>query len=395
MSVYNLRGIINMQMINRVGIFCLYEESKQIFEADVCLLKELKDCVNTLIVVLNGEIQNYEKIKNITSDIIIRHNCGYDVAAYKEALFCEQYHKIIKNCDELVLCNNSFFGPFVSFQEIFQIMNNRNCDFWGISSYETGIIIHIMSYFLVFRKNIINDEEFFWFFKKNVTDDMTYKDVCRIFENGLFYKLCTKGYKYDALVKGINYDTYSNSYESMRYDKVPIMKKKSFNKQFFDKEEVLNSLKYISEKYGEYELLHILDVVKSRYDININVEDISSHIYTKTKKKQIKDLNVVLRNKIINFIKENKDIYIYGAGAIAYSIYTYFFPYVENEKLKGFIVSDNKEINSRIYYGYPVYHYSELQEKNKAIILALNEKNTNEVLENIKNYDRSLNLYEP
>lgn len=54
--------------------------------------------------------------------MVVRENAGYDAGAYKFAIF--KYLKIeeIRQYEELILCNDTFIGPFVPLKDIFDTM---------------------------------------------------------------------------------------------------------------------------------------------------------------------------------------------------------------------------------------------------------------------------------
>ncbi|WP_349829374.1 rhamnan synthesis F family protein [Brevibacterium litoralis] len=64
---------------------------------------------------------------------------------------------------DILFCNDSFIGPFVSLDKIFRTMDHRAVDFWGMTkSYE--IKTHVQSYFMVFKSQVCGSPVFrhFW-----------------------------------------------------------------------------------------------------------------------------------------------------------------------------------------------------------------------------------------
>ena len=80
---------------------------------------------------------------------------GYDAAAYKYVLCKCIDNSDIQKFDEILICNNSFYGPFKHFSDIIHDMESRPCDFWGLNGYTNILWNHIQSYFIVFRKHAI------------------------------------------------------------------------------------------------------------------------------------------------------------------------------------------------------------------------------------------------
>ncbi len=124
-------------------------------------LKELQQNASYLVFVSTAKLPN-EEIKNLSqycSNVIVRENIGYDFMSYKMGLESFNY----KNYDEVVICNDSVYGPLYPLGNLFEDMQNNKCDFWGITD-NTDMSYHLQSYFLVFKKNVIQSDTFktFW-----------------------------------------------------------------------------------------------------------------------------------------------------------------------------------------------------------------------------------------
>ncbi len=249
--------------MNRTVIFCMYSLNGQIGSDVFFLLKELRKCVTYIIIVFNGKICMDSKIQNYADAIVVRENVGYDIGAYKCVILSPYYNRIVKESDELILCNSSFYGPFISMDQILKKMECSDSDFWGISSSEKNMVQHIQSYFLVLRNKILKGEELFNYLNNHVdVRKIDYYKACNIFENGLFWELRNAGYIFDAYKRNIDCDNYFNPYGSLKIDGLPILKKKIFSKDFFEKENVLNALAYVKEKYSyNVDNLSILEMV--------------------------------------------------------------------------------------------------------------------------------------
>ena len=93
-------------------------------------------------------------------ELIERANLGYDFMSYKAGL---EHAGDLSRYDEVVLCNDSFVGPLVSYQDVFAAMEDRRTDFWGMTRSDR-IDRHLQSYFLVFRQSVVSSVVFrrFW-----------------------------------------------------------------------------------------------------------------------------------------------------------------------------------------------------------------------------------------
>lgn len=360
----------------------LYCPLGQLVESDILLLNELRAVSSNLIIVINGDFYDANLLNKYTSNIIFRRNTGYDAAAYKEILKDKKYHDLITSCEELVLCNNSFFGPFEKFNSMFEKMENNECDFWGITSVKHDIVEHIQSYFLVFRKKILVEGVLFTFFNRFITFDMDYDDVCREFEIGLYNWLIKRGYKSAAYVQNISCDNYNNYYGSLKLDRVPVIKRKSFSKQFFDEKKVSEALRYIRDNYF-FDIDIIVKDVSKLYGQNIRVDNDKQAVFVDVEP-DIHELPLAVDKDFIDyFIDQHNKIYIYGTGDLSKHIFNCFFYAVNQEKLLGFIESDDVDNCKINFMNKPVYRYSSIKDKKIPIILAMSEKNTKEVKHSI------------
>ena len=121
--------------LNRIAIFSFYDSEGIVYDYVEYYLNELKKNVARLVIVINGQIleNGKKKLGVFTNEIIVRKNVGYDAGAYKECIINYIGIDNISKYDELVLCNDTCFGPFIGFDQIFKKMQNNLCDFWGIN----------------------------------------------------------------------------------------------------------------------------------------------------------------------------------------------------------------------------------------------------------------------
>ena len=87
------------------------------------MLKQLSEVSNRIIIVVSGEIYGSEvyKLKKFSKEIFFRENRGYDQGAYRD-VFTEYLNvEEISRYEELILCNDTFYGFFKSIKDIFKI----------------------------------------------------------------------------------------------------------------------------------------------------------------------------------------------------------------------------------------------------------------------------------
>ncbi|MBR6344907.1 MAG: hypothetical protein IKR70_04155, partial [Lachnospiraceae bacterium] len=164
--------------INRLGIFLTYDPEGIVDDYIGYLLDDISPLFSKLVIVCNGFLlpESREKLEKYSQNIFVRENKGFDFCAWKEAMFDYLGYARVREYDELVLFNDSFFGPLHSFSHIFGYMENRQYDFWGLSVHgEVNTVKnmcpygyrprYIQTYFISFNKRMLNDEVFIQFWK--------------------------------------------------------------------------------------------------------------------------------------------------------------------------------------------------------------------------------------
>ena len=121
-------------IMKRLCIYLTFDQQNIVDEYIGYMLKELKTCVETLVVVCNAlEIrQGRDILEKYADAVFLRENKGFDIGGFKDAL-CNliRWEEVLKY-DELVLVNDSFFGPFRPMKSIFDEMELKQADFWGL-----------------------------------------------------------------------------------------------------------------------------------------------------------------------------------------------------------------------------------------------------------------------
>lgn len=349
--------------VKRLGILSIYDAEGIVDNYLLYYANSLLEVLDEFIIVINGKIKNdcLQCLQKLSDKIIIRENKGFDIGAYKAAVekigsgYLQQY-------DEVVLSNDTNFGPFIPFLEIFETLGDKHesADFWGINYEDRGIFGFLDAYFLVFRKNAL--DALTKFLSEIKPDEMEKTDVVHSFEIGLFQRMIKKQYNYASYTMCHNIDLYKAANYAVRKYNIPLMKKRCFEEERYIKDNCLDCLKYIKENF-DYDINLVLDSVKRKYGITYDLEnefkrDLKTQeiFFDETKLKQ-KDVEELL--------KHHKKVYIYGIRYYAKILFDFFSEYVE-----GFIVSD-EYYDEESYLGKKVYKYSDVNIEKEVIIVAV------------------------
>lgn len=242
--------LIEKNGIRRLGIFFFYDAQGIVDDYVTYFLNDLTDSLNELLVVCNGVLtpESREKLMKITDKVVVRENKGFDVWAYKEGM---EYFgwDILSGYDEVVLLNFTMYGPLYPFSEMFDEMNNRDLDFWGITKHhgydfdpfgtiKYGYIPeHVQSSFICIRKNMLQSFEFqkYWDTMRPVT---SYGEAVGFHEAIFTKEFAEKGFKWDVYVdtddlkKHTHYPLMLMPLELVKNRKCPVIKRKGFFNEY-------------------------------------------------------------------------------------------------------------------------------------------------------------------
>lgn len=228
----------------RLCIYFFYDKDGIVDDYVVYYLQSMQEFFSEICVVVNGFLteEARKKIESVCQRLIIRENKGFDSWAYKEALESYGFEYIANNFEEVLLNNFTCFGPVGSFAPMFKKMGKSVCDFWGHCRYyphkgqkvkNIPIPEHLMSYFILFRKNILKSKFWseYWHTLQPINDydDARLNHEFRLtpyFEKLGFisdsYMNCERAYKIKT--NGSVFDAY---YQLVK-EKSPLLKRKVF-----------------------------------------------------------------------------------------------------------------------------------------------------------------------
>lgn len=209
--------------MKRLCIYLTYDKQNIIDAYIGYMLKELRSCADYLAVVCNEEkiCQGIENIENYADQVFYRENKGFDAGGMKDALCHLLGWRKILEYEELILVNDSIFGPFRPMEEIFAEMGSKPVDFWGLAKAEYGackenfgkdVPEHIQSYFIVVRSKMLHSHAFreYW---ETMPYYEVFSDLFKEYEFRFTRYFADLGYTYDALA-----DTKANDSENINHN---------------------------------------------------------------------------------------------------------------------------------------------------------------------------------
>lgn len=331
----------------RLGIFVMYDSEGIVDDYVLYLLKGMSNQLERLIIVCNGFInqEGVKKLEYYTQDLIMRENKGFDVAAYKYVLTQYLEWKTFENYHELVLFNNTFFGPFYPFEQVFDIMEDSKLDFWGLTKHEGSLSVHphVQTYFLTVSNKLFHSAEFIKFWHERNENLAKVQDVIIEFEIEFTRFFESLGYVWNCFVNAERYQckdfqrggvSYGQlPYSLMKECGMPVLKIKTFLYRSTRSvgEQLILVLEYLKEK-TEYDISLIWKHIIRVYDISSLAKNVYfNYITDKNTKSQYHNrlAAVISYQDIVTFkwseeyllnIKDVVDIYIY---TVDISVYIY------------------------------------------------------------------------
>jgi Lipopolysaccharide biosynthesis protein len=373
-KVFNLKYL---KKTNRLAIFSFYDCEGHVDVYVIHLLQNVRIFVDYLVIVCNGNADKESSVffREISDCFILRENIGYDAGGYKDAILWMSSENGIKGYNELILFNNTFFGFFYPLREMFSEMDkDREIDFWGITKHPCGELVndyrfkeHIQAYFLVIRKKMFHSQEFinFW---QSMNYPIDYHMAVQQFEIAFTEFFTEKGFvcgAYCDLQKiGIKPKYGENPYLTYGYELIvqmrcPVLKIKSIYIENSRGSGILEAIDYL-QKMQIYDTDYIW-----QYLIRIcRNGGISTYF----------DFN-----RLEQFCRRFPCLYVYGNGA--YGKWIKWYLQLRNFPFGGFVVTHkNRGLEEE------AIEYIKLRARPDAgWILALNVKNTREVLHFIRN----------
>ena len=264
--------------MKRLCIYLTYDKEKIIDKYIGYMLNELKTCAAQLVVVCNMRevVRGKRSLENYADEIFYRENSGFDAGGFKDALCNYLGWDKVYEYDELILVNDSIFGPFKPMKCIFAEMDNYKVDFWGLAAHgECGEEIpkHIQTYFIVVRTKMLHDISFkmYW---ENMPFYTTFSEVVYQHEVKFTSYFERMGYVFEVLADTkINDSKIAplNNYMQYAFISYELIKKRNF--PFLKKQQLAYNILSLQTQENLYQAIHYVDKYTD-YDVELIWENI-------------------------------------------------------------------------------------------------------------------------
>ncbi len=195
---------MEIQQFKRCVIFAHYDKHNIIDDYVVTYLTRLRDVVDNIIFVSDGDVSANElkKINHLILDNICQKHGEYDFGSYKRGfkLLQEKHAEILNQLDELVFVNDSCYS-LGEFKEVFAASEKEDFDAWALADdfmdYNSNAK-YLQSYFVAYRKNVFA-EEFFLNFIDGIKKLETKGKIIDDYEKGFSQELVRQNKKVGAI----------------------------------------------------------------------------------------------------------------------------------------------------------------------------------------------------
>ncbi|WP_162564250.1 MULTISPECIES: rhamnan synthesis F family protein [Microbacterium] len=148
----------------RLVIYTMYDRRGDVEPYVMHALTGLRPHAQRLVVVVNGSLSDSARtrLESVCDEIVVRPNTGLDIGAQRDAL--QQLGGGLAAFDELLLTNDTWYGPLDDFDALFARMAAQPVHFWGMTAHAaasphplTGsgsVAYHLQSYWIAVRREM-------------------------------------------------------------------------------------------------------------------------------------------------------------------------------------------------------------------------------------------------
>ncbi len=186
---------------NKVAIVACFTKNGFLHDYLIEYLKSLRKYFDGVILIGDCPIFKSElvKIEDIVMYASFSRHKEYDFGSYKRGYLYLKNQNLLNNIDELLLTNDSCFGPIKNLSVIFEKMNKQNCDFWGLIE-NNDIRTHLQSWFILLKHNVIVSDALNNFLTE-IKQQKKFWDIVTQYETEFTHHLVESGFKYSAYLQ--------------------------------------------------------------------------------------------------------------------------------------------------------------------------------------------------
>ncbi|GAA4060643.1 rhamnan synthesis F family protein [Microbacterium laevaniformans] len=149
----------------RLVIFSFFDAGGVVDDYVRLSLEALRPHADEIVVIVNGALtpDGRETLERYAEDVVVRPNEGFDIGAHRDAL--RRMRGRLEEFDEVVMTNDTWFGAVRPWAGVFERMDARACDFWGLTDHAAvspnpltrrgTAPYHLQSYWIAARREMV------------------------------------------------------------------------------------------------------------------------------------------------------------------------------------------------------------------------------------------------
>lgn len=211
-------------------------------------LTQMRPLFSKVAFISNSQVSEHDYCKlvelRLMDNFIQRENIGFDFAAWRDGMTHIGFEELL-TYDVITIMNDTCFGPLWDIKDYYlNYEANDQVDFWGLtnnrktkkSRQTQGFPEHIQSYFITFKKPVIESPVFrqFWEKVRNHTD---VQNVINDYETQVTTTFLDAGFHYQTIFDTVHEDTTGMLHPDFSYynptailkHKVPFIKVKAID----------------------------------------------------------------------------------------------------------------------------------------------------------------------
>lgn len=193
--------------MKRLLLYVHFNKYNRVSSHVVYQLTQMRSLFSKVIFISNSQVADADvkmlREKHLIDDFIQRQNSGFDFAAWRDGMNHIGFDNL-DSYDIVTVMNDTCFGPLWDVKEHYLSYEKQDeIDFWGLTNNRATKQFkeHIQSYFITFKKAVIQSEAFhnFW---ENIQNHADVQRVIDDYETQVTTTLLDAGFKY-----GVIFDT--------------------------------------------------------------------------------------------------------------------------------------------------------------------------------------------
>ena len=224
----------------RLVIYVVYDRRGGVEEFVRYALAGMRDDADHILAVVNGSLDadGRTMLEGVADEILVRSNEGFDIWAHKDAL--DHLGDRIAEFDEVLLTNDTWFGPVRPYGPVFDRMNERPVHFWGMTDHEWEPLnkftnegelpYHLQSFWIAVRKEMFLSPEWseYW---RDLPSMPSYFDAVLLHETQFTKRFADLGYAHSVAFASSEYPTEHPALfnaDLLLADGCPLVKRRPF-----------------------------------------------------------------------------------------------------------------------------------------------------------------------